>query len=185
MTNIIHSASWEGPCRWEETAPAEDKQRAEETFPHWPRQMRGGRLGRAAGVRILEPVHLTFREDFTLREADLARLDPDMAGADVIYLAPGGAGLPGCQVALRYKKPVLLLNLGCRNVCISGLPRSKGCEVHVAADDAELAELVTLLRARAASRPRGSGGRPGSSWRRRPARPFRRRPARRRSRRRP
>ena len=148
MTNIVHSAAWEGPCRWKEVPPAEEQKSAEEQFLRWPQQMRSGGLGKAAGLRILEPVHLTFREDFALRPEDFARLEPDMAATDAIYMVAGGAGLPGCQIALRYHKPILLLGLNCRNVYVAGYLRSKGCEVHVAADDKELAELASLLRAR-------------------------------------
>ncbi|MBM4088651.1 MAG: hypothetical protein FJ276_04370 [Planctomycetes bacterium] len=148
MTNIIHSDVWEGPCRWDSVTPAEEQRRAEEMFLRWPQQLRGGGLGNAEGLRVLEPVHLTFNESFRLRDEDFARLEPDIKECDAIYLFAGGGGLPGCQIAERYKKPVLLQHLGCRNVYVAAHLRSKGCEVHVAADDGELAELVSLLRAR-------------------------------------
>jgi len=147
MTNIIHSDIWEGPCRWKGIAPAEEKSRAEATFLRWPQDMQTGGLG-SAGVHILEPVHVTFSEDLKLHPEDVAKIEADMPQTDAIYLAPWGAALPGCELALRFKKPILLRGLHTRNVGVTGYLRAKGCEVYPAADDRELAELASLLRAR-------------------------------------
>jgi hypothetical protein len=148
MTNMIHSDLWEGPCRWKGIAPAEEKKQTEATFLRWSREMRTGVPGSVPGIKILEPVHASFSENLKLRPEDLARIEADMAQTDAIYLTPWGAALPGCEIALRFKKPVLLRGLHTRNVGVTGYLRAKGCEVHPAADDKELAELVGLLRAR-------------------------------------
>lgn len=43
MTNIIHTDSWEGPCRWKAASPAEEKANAERTFHNWVGNITSGK----------------------------------------------------------------------------------------------------------------------------------------------
>ena len=68
MTNLIHTGVWEGPCRFSVISPAEELARARKSFSAWAEGIRKGGLGLTEGeVRILDPVHLTFIEDFILK----------------------------------------------------------------------------------------------------------------------
>ena len=146
LTNIIHSDTWEGPCRWKGISPAEERANAEAAFARWCKECR--ELEKLEGVRVLEPAHVTFCEDFKLPERDLRKLAADCAEADALYVRPAGSSVSAFEVGQRCRRPILLKGLGCRNVDIAAYCRSKGQEVFVAADDRELAKCLHLLRAR-------------------------------------
>jgi hypothetical protein len=148
MTNIIHSAAWEGPCRWETVAPQAERAGAERGFESWSKHLKTKGLGRAEDVELLPPAHLTFSEDFVLNPRDMAKLAAESGQTDAYYVSPGGSSVAAFQVGDATHKPILLTGLGCRNVDIAAYTRSKGNECYVAADNAELTKLFTLLRAR-------------------------------------
>jgi len=146
ITNIVHTDTWEGPCRWRGISPAEERANAEAAFARWSKESR--ELEKIEGVCVLEAAHLTFCEDFKLSEKDLRKLAADCADADALYVRPAGSSLSAFEIGQRCGRPILLKGLGCRNVDIAAYCRSKGQEIMVSANDKELAQHLRLLRAR-------------------------------------
>lgn len=148
MTNIIHSDAWEGPCRPTAVSPSDEKRHAEQHFAAWSKQLREGFLGRSAEINLLEPAHVTFAECFTIKPTELAKLEPDRQATDAALVYPAGSSIASFEIAKYLGKPILLVGLGCRQVDIAAYTRARGLEAFVAKDEAELEELVSLLRAR-------------------------------------
>jgi len=148
MTNIIHSGAWEGPCRWNSVKPEQERANAEQSFAWWSKQLKAKSPGRPEDVQLLEPAHLTFSEDFVLKPEELAKLAPDSRDTDVYLLFPAGSSISAYDIGKTFGKPIVLNGLGCRSVDIAAYTRSRGNEAFVAADDADLAKLLSLLRAR-------------------------------------
>ena len=68
MTNIIHTGVWEGPCRFNVQSPDEETAAAQKLFNEWAAGIKTNGLGLdPEDVNILEPVHITFSEDFVLK----------------------------------------------------------------------------------------------------------------------
>ncbi len=148
MTSILHTAKWEGPCRWTGVSPADERRSAERWFARWAKELRDGPLGHSSEVNLLEPAHVTFSEKFVLTPAELRKLGPDGPTADVLYLLPAGSSLSAFEVGKHLGKPILLKGLGCRNVDIAAYTRAMGHEALVAKDDEDFRQLLRLLRAR-------------------------------------
>ncbi len=148
MTNIIHSGVWEGPCRWTTVSVEEEKARVEKRFADWSRQMKEGRFGGRDDVNVLEPVHLTFSEDFVITKEQLAALKPGGEPADACFVYPAGASIGAFEVARYTERPIVLTGLGCRNVDVAAYTKNRGYEAFVPADAEELGTVLTSLRAR-------------------------------------
>jgi hypothetical protein len=149
MTNLIHTAMWEGPCRWTAVSVETEKAQAERRFAAWCKQIRQTRLNLDEGtVRLLDPVHIKFCEDFVLRPEELNKLKPDIQRTDAYFIIPSGSSIAAFQIGQKFARPILLKGLNCRNVDIAAYSRSRGCEAYVPADDDEFREVVSLLRAR-------------------------------------
>ena len=148
MTSLIHTGVWEGPCRWRAVSVADEKAYAEGSFTRWSQQLKQNGLGPAEHVHLLEPARITFSEDFVLPPGELDKLAADSRSTDAYFVYPSGSSVAAFQIGKQFDKPILLQGLGCRNVDIAAYTRSRGQEAHVAADDAELAEILSLLRAR-------------------------------------
>jgi len=148
LTNIVHSGIWEGPCRWDAVSPEAERANAGAWFAGWTKELREKGLGPAKSVELLEPAHITFAEDFAIRDEDLRKLAAGAARADAVFMLPAGSSISAFEIGRRLGKPVLLKGLGCRNVDIAAYCRSKGQEAFVAADDDELTKLLHRLRAR-------------------------------------
>jgi hypothetical protein len=148
MANVIHTHEWQGPCRWT-SAPAEvEKANAEQSFARWSNQLKTAGLGRPEDVRLLEPVHVTFHEDWVLKPEEYAKLAPDSGETDVFYMYPAGNSRSSFEIGDKFGKPIVLNGLGCRNTDIACYTLAKGNEVFVAGDDMDLTKLLSLLRAR-------------------------------------
>lgn len=148
MTNILHSDIWEGSCRWQAISPTDEAKNAQKRFDAWSRDLRDKGLGKVDEVKVLDPVHITFSEDFVIKPEEMAKLAPDSETADAFFVYPAGSSISAFEIGDRFKKPILLKGLGCRNVDIAAFTRSRGNEAFVAADDAELATILSLLRVR-------------------------------------
>lgn len=148
MTNILHSDVWEGPCRWASVSPEKEKAQAEARFAGWAKQMKEGGFGGRADVQVLDPVHITFSEDFVVKPEQLDQLKPDLARADAYFVYPAGSSVSAFEIARFAGRPILLTGLGCRNVDIAAYTRNMGFEAIVPADGKELDGVLTLLRAR-------------------------------------
>jgi len=148
MTNIIHTDAWEGPCRWSLVTPAQEKENAQRSFAAWSKQLREGFLGQGKEVRLMEPAHITFAECFTIKPAEIAKLDADRQAVDAAFVYPAGSSVSAYEIGKHLGKPILMVGLGCRQVDIAAYCRAKGQEAFVAKDEAEMRQIVSLLRAR-------------------------------------
>ncbi len=149
MTNIIHSGVWEGPCRFTIQSPSEEKAAAQKRFEEWTADIKAGGLGLGADdVNILEPVHITFSEDFKLTRDQLNKLRKDNSETDVFFIIPHGSSIASFDIGSEFGKPIILRGLNCRTVDICAYSRSKGLEVFVPDSDEEFRSLISLLQAR-------------------------------------
>lgn len=147
MTNIVHTDAWEGPCRWKAASPAEEKTNAQRTFNNWARDLASGKIDEK-NVNLLDPVHITFAEDFLLGEKELAKLKGNIEKTDAFFIAPWGSSIASFDLASNFDKPILMLGLGCRQVDITAYTRSKGYEAYTCTDYDKLNEVFGLLRGR-------------------------------------
>ncbi len=149
MTNIVHSDSWEGPCRWKGAAPAEEAANAQKAFSFWTKQLRQGDIAiDTTAVNVLEPVHITFKEDFVLTPAQLAKLKGDIKETDAFFVAPWGSSVASYDLAHKFNKPIVMLGQGCRQVDIAAYTTSKGFTAFACADIEELNNVLAALRAK-------------------------------------
>ena len=149
MTNLFHTDKWEGPCRWAPAGVGEERTRGENSFSEWAAECRENKLGfDQEDVRILEPVHIKFSEDFILTQEELNKLKPDSRETDAYYIIPRGSSIAAFEIGKHFNKPIIMVGLNCRNVDIAAYSRSRGYEAFVPADYDELNELISLLRAR-------------------------------------
>jgi hypothetical protein len=148
MTNIIHTGVWEGPCRWRGVAVEDERKHAANRFASWSEQLRKTAMGTRADVKLLDPVQITFCEDFKIRPEQFEPLSRDAEDTDVFFLHPAGSSLSAFEIGDRFQRPILLQGLGCRNVDIAAYTTSRGNEAFVAADHEEFDQLLSLLRAR-------------------------------------
>ena len=151
MTNIIHTGVWEGPCRFNVQSPDEETAAAQKLFNEWAAGIKTNGLGLdPEDVNILEPVHITFSEDFVLKPKELDKLRKDSTKTDVFFIAPYGSSIASFDIGKKFLKPVILLGLNCRTVDICAYSRSNGVEVFVPNNTEELRKLISLLYARKA-----------------------------------
>ena len=151
MTNIIHTGVWEGPCRFNVQSPSEEMAAAQKSFNEWAANIKTNGLGLdAEDVSILEPVHITFSEDFVLKPQELNKLKKDSSETDVFFIAPHGSSIASCDIGKEFHKPIILRGLNCRTVDICAYSRSNGIEVFVPHNTKELCKLISLLCARKA-----------------------------------
>jgi hypothetical protein len=150
MTNMFHTAEWEGPCRFNVVSSAEEKQQAMDAFKRFSERLRKNEFELDPGnVEVLDPNLLLFVEDFKLNESDLKKLDGEMASADAIFIDPSGSSKAAYDIAARYNKPLIFSwGLNCRIVDISAYCRSLGLEVFTPNSTEETNEIMALLRAR-------------------------------------
>ena len=148
MTNVIHSAAWQGPCRPTAVSPEVEKADAEKWFADWCQQLKTNGLGRAEDVRLLEPAHVTFSEDWVIKPDQVAKLAPDSGETDVFFIISAGNARGAYEIGNMFAKPIVLDGLNCRNISIAGYTLAKGNEVFVAGEDLDLTKLLSLLRAR-------------------------------------
>jgi len=148
MANIIHSAVWQGPCRWTAVPPEVERERAEKRFADWSKQLKTKGLGRAEEVRLLEPVHVTFSEEWKLKPEQLEKIAADKSETDVFFIIPSGNARSPYEIGQMFGKPIVLNGLGCRNISIAGYTLAKGNEIFLAGEDMDLTKLLSLLRAR-------------------------------------
>ena len=151
MTNMIHSDVWEGPCRFNVVTVAKETENVKAQYARWEAEVKGGKHSFGPAAEVLPPQLVLFDEAFVLPPAQMLPLDQESA-VDVFYVSPSGASFAAAEIARRYRKPVILRGLNCRTVDVAAYARSRGDEVLVAADNAELQRTVSLLQARTAYR---------------------------------
>ena len=149
MTDMVHTGVWEGPCRFNVMTPHEETDAAQKRFSKWAADIKAGSLGLdPEDARILEPVHITFSEDFILKPDQLNKLRKDRSETDVFFIAPHGSSIATFDIGKEFNKPIILRGLNCRTVDISAYARSHGLDLFVPNTNDELRTLARLLRAR-------------------------------------
>ena len=149
MTNMIHTDMWEGPCRFNVQPPKEERAAAQKRFGEWVADIKANSLDLdGEETNILEPVHITFSEDFVLKSNQLNKLRKDSPETDVFLVAPHGSSIATFDIGREFRKPIILRGLNCRTVDICAYSRTNGLEVFVPHNEEELRKLVSLLRAR-------------------------------------
>jgi hypothetical protein len=124
---------------------------AQKSFNEWTSDIKTNNLGlNPEDVNILEPVHITFSEDFILKPQELNKLKKDSSATDVFFIAPHGSSIASFDIGKEYHKPIILRELNCRTVDICAYSRSNGVEVFVPHNTEELRNLISLLCARKA-----------------------------------
>jgi len=124
---------------------------AQKSFNEWAADIKTNGLGlNAEDVSILEPVHITFSEDFVLKPQELNKLKKDSSETDVFFIAPHGSSIASFDIGKEFHKPIILRGLNCRTVDICAYSRSNGIEVFVPHNTKELCKLISLLCARKA-----------------------------------
>ena len=108
MANLIHSAVWQGPCRWTSVTPEVERANAERRFADWSEQLKTKGLGRAEDVRLLEPAHVTFSENWVLKPDQIAKLAPDSGETDVFFIIPSGNSRSSYEIGNMFGKPIVL-----------------------------------------------------------------------------
>ena len=149
LTNLIHTGAWEGPCLATARSVSEEKAQVEESFIRWSKEIKESNLNlNKEDVKVLEPVHIKFSEDFILRQEEINKLKPDSRETDVYFIRPSGSSIAAFEIGKQFNRPIILLGLGCRNVDIAAYSRSKGYEAFTPRNYDELNKLISLLRAR-------------------------------------
>ena len=150
MTNMYHTDMWEGPCRFNVVSSEQERKNALTSFESFKKRIGAKEYGiDSANVSMLEPALLLFVEDFKLKEEDLKKLDAEAMSADVLLVDPSGSSVATYDLAVRYKKPVVIAwGLNCRTVDISAYCRSKGHEVFIPDSKSGISDIMALLRAR-------------------------------------
>ncbi len=148
MTNLVHSAVWEGPCRPTAVTPEMERASNERHFAAWSEGLKTKGLGRAEDVRLLEPAQVTFSENWVLNPDQMAKIAADNADTDVFFIYPSGSARASYEIGNTFGKPILFENNSCRTASIAGYTLAKGNEVFIPGRDMDLTKLLSLLRAR-------------------------------------
>jgi len=152
FTQLIHSASYEGPCRVgreEDLTPEAERERGKARFEAAVDELR---VNLSDDAQMLEPAYLEWKDDFVMPEAELAKLAPDVYEADLVLVLPSGLEqYPAISVANRYGKPVGTMGW-VASIDIIAYLRSRGMEGYAFLDYKDLNRVLSLLRVRKAFR---------------------------------
>ncbi len=150
MTNMYHTAEWEGPCRFNVVSMDGEKARAFEAFKNFRNQIDKNSYDiDFSNVEFLKPDLILHTEDFKVTDRHYRIIDKDARGADVLFIHPGGSSINTFKIAKKYNKPVVISSaVNCRSVDIAAYCRSNGIEVFISDQDFVFAEIFNLLRAR-------------------------------------
>ena len=152
MTDMIHTDVWEGPCRFNVVSVAKETENVRNSYARWAGQLKTGKFDFGPAVELSDPHQVIFDEAFTLPASQLVALDEQQDKIDAFFVSPTGASFAAVEIARRYHKPVVVFGLNCRTVDVAAYAKTVGEELFVAADNAELKNVMSLLRARAAYR---------------------------------
>ena len=150
MTNLYHTAEWQGPCRFNVDTGEEEKRRAKAAFERFKTQIKTGEYALdEENCKIMNPDLVLFVEDFEIPGEAFAKIDKDAREADVFFIEPGGSSVATFDLAKKYKKPVVFTpGPNHRKIDISSYSRLRGLEVYIPYSQEDLAETMALLRAR-------------------------------------
>ena len=144
FSNMIHTGSWEGPCRVgqpEELEPSYEIRTGKENYKIWGQELAQNLCEYA---NILEPVYIEFDESFVVSDEEMAKLEQDAHQIDLFLIT---YRVPGIE---RFKKPVSMINTGPTPIDLVGFYTSIGMEAYMAHDYEEFNELIKLLQVKKA-----------------------------------
>lgn len=150
MTNMYHTAEWEGPCRFNVVSTEEEKKRAYNAFESFSQGIKDNSVGLDRTiVDMMDPALILFVEDFKITEEEYRKIEKEALEADVLYINPAGSSIATFEIAKKYNKPVIISSdLNCRTVDIAAYCRTMGLEAYALNSNEERNEIMTLLRAR-------------------------------------
>ena len=152
FVQLVHASAYEGPCRVgrrEDLTPEAEKQRGRDSFEGFVTSLREN-LG--SDARLMEPTYLEWHDDFVLPESEIAKLEPDVHDADLVFMAHSGLPqYPAIAIAHRYGKPVGMMGW-VASVDIAAYLRSRGLEGYAFLDYEHLNHVLSLLQVRKAFR---------------------------------
>jgi hypothetical protein len=148
MTNMVHTDVWEGPCRFNVVPVAKEAENVKNSYARWTQRLSGSAFTGMSAVEWLAPHLVQFDEAFILPPSQLLALDQEKDKIDAFFMSPDGASFAAVEIARRYHKPAVVLGLSCRTVDVAAYAKSIGEEVFAPADNGELEQLFTHLRAR-------------------------------------
>ncbi|RKY00419.1 hypothetical protein DRP77_11515 [Candidatus Poribacteria bacterium] len=151
FVQLIHSGPYEGPCRVgdrESLDPEAEKAGYEEAFRRFREELEGNLSPEA---ELLEPVRITWTDNWVVPEGELRKLEADLERTDLFLVSGGLAQYPAIAIAHKYKKPIAMVG-AVVTVDVAAYLRSRGLEGYAPLDFDELNHLISLLRVRKAIR---------------------------------
>lgn len=147
FSHLIHSSSYEGPCRIGESyqlTPEYDKNIGEQTFG---KLKKGLRSIYSDNINLLEPLYITWSDDFILKEEKLELVETDLYKTDIFLVNGHLSAYYAGELAKKYKKPVGVAGPFV-STDASAYLQSIGLEGYAYMDHTEANAHFSLLRAR-------------------------------------
>jgi hypothetical protein len=148
VTDMIHTAVWEGPCRFNVVTVDQETASVKRNYANWTKQVKSEAQQFGPRIEMLEPHLITFSESFTLPPEQLIPLEKNVANIDAFYVAPWGSSIATADLAKKYHKPIIITPVNCRTVDIAAYAKSIGEEVFIANDQTEVRSTLASLHAR-------------------------------------
>lgn len=144
--SLVHSAVWEGPCRWNPPALEEERRRVDSGNAAVVASLK---KGLSKDATLLEPVTMYSDEGNVFGAAEWRKLQPDASEVDVYLNGGWPAREPGIG---RFQKPVVSMGTGPSQLDIAAGLKAKGVEAYGVYGLDELNHLMSLMRVRKAVR---------------------------------
>lgn len=146
-SKLIHKYSYEGPCRIgksEQLTPEYDQRIGAETFEVLKEKLK---TIYSDDVNLLEPLYVTWTDDFILKDGKLELVEPDLNNTDIFLISGDFSQFYASELAKKYKKPVGVVGC-CASTDSSAYLKSIGLEGHAYIDHYDANSHFSLLRAR-------------------------------------
>ncbi len=144
--NLVHSCSYEGPCRDRGSSPESERAAADKRCASFNASL--GKVLTKHAV-ALDPTAIYYDETFTIAPDQWRKLAPDAPQVDLYVVSDWPARLPGIE---RFRKPLAAIGPGPQCLDIAAGHRAKGLDGFAVYDLEELNSLIALLQVRKAFR---------------------------------
>jgi hypothetical protein len=157
INGMIHNGAWEGSCRvgnLQELSQEAERAALDRAFDDFKKNINQMRF--FPEMEILEPVKVFVwaeggNPEITFPEENLAKLAADDWDTDVYVVVGGGhSAFAGLNIAQRFRKPVILTDVGGWGVDMPAGIRKIGLEGYYVQNDEQLADLLNLMFVRKA-----------------------------------
>lgn len=145
--HLVHNYSYEGPCRTgkgDQLTPEYDEKYGLENFERLKEDLKHLY---SDDVKLLEPLYITWKDDFILKDEHLSVVEADLQETDIFLVSGQLSQYYGSELALKYKKPVGVVGC-CVSVDTSAYLNSVGLEGYAYIDHHHADPHFSLLRAR-------------------------------------